>query len=71
MGLAVNATTLGMAIASLAVAFASPSIDRRKGIILALALLSIPTVLLAVAPNLAVFVGLRVAQELCTAVAFR
>ncbi|MCI0598693.1 MAG: MFS transporter, partial [Beijerinckiaceae bacterium] len=67
MGLAVNASTLGMAVASLAVAFFSHRIDRRRGIILSLALLAIPTFLLAFAPNLAVFAGLRVVQGLCMA----
>lgn len=62
MGLAVNASTLGMAVAGVAVAFLSRRIDRRRGIFLSLALLSIPTALLAAAPNLAVFTGLRIAQ---------
>ena len=51
MGLAVNASTLGMAIAGLAVALFSQHIDRRLGILLSLALLSIPTALLASAPE--------------------
>jgi MFS transporter, YNFM family, putative membrane transport protein len=70
MGLAVNASTLGMAAASLAVAFFSQTIDRRRGIIIGLALLAIPTFLLAFAPNLAVFAALRIAQGLCMASAF-
>ena len=70
MGLAVNASTLGMAVASLAVAFFSQRIDRRRGIIISLALLAIPTFLLAFAPNLAVFASLRIAQGLCMASAF-
>jgi YNFM family putative membrane transporter len=70
MGLAVNASTLGMAVASLAVAFFSQRIDRRRGIIISLALLAIPTFLLAFAPNLAVFAALRIAQGLCMASAF-
>ncbi len=70
MGLAVNSSTLGMAIAGLAVAFFSQQIDRRLGILLSLALLSIPTSLLAVAPSLTVFAGLRVAQGLFMATAF-
>src|SRR5260221_12757841 len=36
MGLAVNASTMGMAVASLAVAFFSRRIDRRLGILLSL-----------------------------------
>src|SRR5215510_14755357 len=47
MGFAVNASTIGMAIAGLAVAFFSRRIDRRRGIATALALLSVPTALLA------------------------
>ena len=70
MGLAVNSSTLGMAIAGLAVAFFSQHIDRRLGILLSLVVLSIPTSLLAVAPNLAVFAGLRVTQGLFMATAF-
>ena len=48
MGLAVNASTLGMAVASLAVAFFSQRIDRRRGIITSLALLAIPTFLVTI-----------------------
>ena len=70
MGLAVNASTLGMAIAGLGVALFSHRIDRRLGILLSLAILSIPTALLAFAPNLATFAALRVAQGLCMASAF-
>ena len=70
MGLAVNASTLGMAIAGLGVALFSRHIDRRWGILLSLALLAIPTALLASAPNLAVFAALRIVQGLCMASAF-
>jgi predicted MFS family arabinose efflux permease len=70
MGFAVNASTFGMAVASLVVGLLSPHIDRRTGILLSLLLLAIPTSLLAVAPNLAVFTALRVAQGLCMASAF-
>src|SRR5258708_10815101 len=70
MGFAVNATTMGMAVAGLVVGFFSPHIDRRLGILLSLALLAIPTTLLAVAPNLTVFTILRIAQGLCMASAF-
>jgi MFS transporter, YNFM family, putative membrane transport protein len=70
MGLAVNASTFGMAVASLAVAFFSPVLDRRRGILASLLLLSMPTLLLAFAPNIAVFAALRVAQGLCMATAF-
>ncbi|MGY4626190.1 MFS transporter [Bradyrhizobium sp. USDA 4486] len=70
MGFAVNASTFGMAIASLVVGFFSPRINRRAGILVSLLLLAIPTSLLASAPNLAVFTTLRVAQGLCMASAF-
>ena len=70
MGFAVNACTLGMAVAGLAVAFFSRRIDRRLGILISLAALSIPTTLLAMAPNLLAFTLLRIAQGLCMASAF-
>src|SRR5438067_5856 len=70
MGLAVNASTLGMAVAGLAVAFFSRSIDRRLGILLSLTLLSIPTALLASAPDLTSFALLRIAQGLFMSTAF-
>jgi predicted MFS family arabinose efflux permease len=70
MSFAVNASTFGMAISSLAVALLSHRIDRRWGILLSLAVLSIPTALLASAPNLTVFTLLRVVQGLCMASAF-
>ena len=70
MGFAVNASTMGMAVAGLAVAFFSRRIDRRLGILLSLALLSIPTALLAIAPDLTTFTILRIAQGLCMASAF-
>jgi MFS transporter, YNFM family, putative membrane transport protein len=70
MGFAVNASTMGMAIAGLVVGYFSPHIDRRAGILVSLAVLAIPTSLLAVAPNLAVFTILRIAQGLCMASAF-
>src|SRR5436309_7248752 len=70
MGFAVNASTMGMAVAGLAVAFFSRRIDRRTGIVLSLALLAIPTAALAVAPNLASFTALRITQGLCMSSAF-
>ena len=70
MGFAVNASTLGMAIAGLGVAYFSKQIDRRLGILIALVVLAIPTALLASAPNLPVFTILRVMQGLCMASAF-
>jgi MFS transporter, YNFM family, putative membrane transport protein len=70
MGFAVNASTMGMGVAGLGVAFFSHWIDRRLGILVSLALLSIPTALLAVAPDLTAFTLLRIAQGLCMASAF-
>ena len=70
MGFAVNASAMGMAVASLAVAFLSQRLDRRGGIVISLALLAIPTSLLAVAPDLASFTVLRIVQGLCMASAF-
>src|SRR5215471_11055290 len=70
MGFAVNASTIGMAVSGLAVAFFSRRIDRRLGILLSLALLSIPTALLAVAPDLTSFTILRVVQGLFMSSAF-
>src|SRR3954451_18545506 len=70
MGFAVNASTMGMAVAGLAVAVFAQRIDRRLGILVSLALLSIPTALLAVAPDLTTFTVLRIAQGLCMASAF-
>src|SRR2546422_7643495 len=52
MGFAVNASTMGMAVAGLAVAFFSHWIERRLGILISLAALAIPTALLANAPDL-------------------
>ena len=70
IGFAVNASTIGMAIAGLAVAFFSRRIDRRRGILISLVLLSIPTALLAIAPDLTTFTLLRIAQGLCMSTAF-
>jgi YNFM family putative membrane transporter len=70
MGLAVNASTFGMAVAGLSVAFFSRRINRRSGILASLCVLAIPTALLALAPDLASFAILRVLQGLCMAAAF-
>lgn len=70
MGFAVNASTMGMAVAGLAVAFFSRRIDRRIGILISLLILSVPTALLAVAPDVTTFTALRIAQGLCMASAF-
>lgn len=70
MGFAVNASTMGMAIAGLAVALFSRRIPRRFGILASLCVLAIPTALLAVAPDLTTFTILRIMQGLCMASAF-
>jgi MFS family permease len=70
MGFAVNSSTMGMAVAGLAVSLFSQRIDRRLGILISLALLSVPTALLAIAPDLTTFTVLRIAQGLCMASAF-
>ncbi|MBQ0822035.1 MFS transporter [Microvirga sp. HBU67558] len=70
IGFAVNATTMGMAAACLGVAYFSHRIDRRRGILISLTVLAIPTALLAIAPDLATFTVLRIAQGLCMASAF-
>lgn len=70
MGVAVNASTFGMAASGLGVALFSARINRRQGIMWSLFLLSIPTVLLAHAPDLPTFTILRVAQGVLMAAAF-
>ncbi|WP_026620867.1 MFS transporter, YNFM family, putative membrane transport protein (plasmid) [Ensifer sp. WSM1721] len=70
MGLAVNASTFGMAAAGLAIGIFGRNLDRRNGIWISLALLAVPTVLLSTTRDIATFAGLRVAQGLCMATAF-
>lgn len=70
MGTAVNASTLGMAFAGLVVGSFSQLIDRRRGVVISLLCLSVPTALLAVAPDLPTFALLRVLQGLFMAAAF-
>ncbi|MGA8999784.1 MAG: MFS transporter [Pseudolabrys sp.] len=70
MSLAVNASTMGMAVAGLSVAFFSRRIDRRLGILISLCVLAIPTALLAVAPDLTTFTIQRITQGLCMASGF-
>src|SRR5688500_17222210 len=60
IGVAANAATIGMAIAGLAAGLIGRRVARRTGIWLSLALLAIPTMLLAWAPNLLVFALLRI-----------
>jgi MFS transporter, YNFM family, putative membrane transport protein len=70
IGLAANAGTLGMAMAGLLAGGPGARLERRRAIWMSLALLAIPTALLALAPNLAVFAILRVVQGLFMAGAF-
>lgn len=70
MGVAVNASTFGMAASGLGVALFSARINRRQGIMWSLLLLSVPTLLLAHAPDLTTFTMLRVAQGVLMAAAF-
>ena len=70
IGLAANASTLGMAISGLLFGAFSASFERKRAIGLCLFLLAVPTATLAFVPNLAVFAGLRVIQGLFMAGAF-
>ncbi len=70
MGFAVNASTMGMAFAGLAVAYFSQRLNRRRGIVVALAVLAVPTSLLAIAPDLTTFTVLRILQGICMSAAF-
>ena len=69
-GFAVNAATLGMAISGLTVAWFADRIDRKRGIWICLALLAIPTSMLAIADSIWVFMALRVVQGMLMAAAF-
>ena len=70
IGSAVNATTIGMATSCLGIALISQHIPRRLGIWVSLALLAIPTSLLAIAPDLLSFTALRILQGVLMAAAF-
>ena len=70
IGLAANASTLGMAISGLLVGVFSANIERKRAIALSLLVLSVPTAMLAFAPNLTLFAILRVVQGLFMAAAF-
>lgn len=70
IGFAVNASTIGMAIAGIGVVFFGGAVNRRTGVVASLAALSIPTLALAFAPDLAVFTALRVIQGLFMVTAF-
>jgi len=70
IGLAANASTLGMAVSGLLFGAFSGALERKRAISLCLFLLAIPTASLAFAPNLTVFAILRVTQGLFMAGAF-
>ncbi|NQW09888.1 MAG: MFS transporter [Alphaproteobacteria bacterium] len=70
MGLAVNASTFGMAVSGLLVGWFADRIDRKRWIWRCLVLLSIPTFLLGVVDSIPVFMALRVMQGVFMAAAF-
>lgn len=70
MGFAVNASTLGMAVAGIAIALLAGRIDRRNGIWISLACLAVPTMLLGTMPDLATFTALRIVQGVFMSAAF-
>ena len=70
IGVAANASTLGMAVAGLLVGAFSASVERRRAIALSLLLLAIPTAGLAFVSDLFLFALLRVTQGLFMATAF-
>lgn len=70
IGFAANASTMGMAAAGFAMVFIGAGINRRAGVIVSLAVLSLPTLLLAVAPDLTTFTLLRIVQGVFMAAAF-
>ena len=70
MGFAVNASTLGMAVAGIAIALLAGRIDRRRGIWISLACLAVPTMLLGTMPDLATFTALRIVQGVFMSAAF-
>ncbi|MEM6481395.1 MAG: MFS transporter [Pseudomonadota bacterium] len=70
MGLAVNASTFGMAVSGLTVAWFADRIDRKRGIWISLVLLSMPTFFLGVVDSVAAFMALRVMQGIFMAAAF-
>lgn len=70
MGVAVNASTFGMAASGIGVALFGRRLPRRLGVVVSLILLSIPTLALSIAPDLATFSLLRVTQGVFMAAAF-
>jgi predicted MFS family arabinose efflux permease len=70
MGSAVNLCTLGMAVSGLGVALLNHRIGRRTGVVLSLAMLTLPTLLLALMPDLRWFAVLRLVQGVFMSAAF-
>ncbi len=70
MGFAINASTIGMAVAGLVVALLSRHIPRKTGIWISLALLAIPTSLLGVTEDITAFMILRIVQGALMSTAF-
>lgn len=70
IGVAANATTLGMAVAGLLVGAFSSQVERKRAVSLSLLILALPTAALAFAPNLTIFALLRITQGLFMAAAF-
>jgi predicted MFS family arabinose efflux permease len=70
IGVAANASTLGMAVAGLLVGVFSASVERKRAIGISLLLLSVPTAGLAFVSDLTLFALLRVAQGIFMAAAF-
>ena len=70
IGFAVNASTIGMAIAGIGVVFFGGRVNRRTGVVASLAALSIPTLILAFTTDLSTFTALRIVQGLFMVTAF-
>jgi YNFM family putative membrane transporter len=70
MSFAVNASTIGMAAGGLAIAIFGGRINLRRGIVISLAILTVPTLLLGLLPPLMVFTCLRISQGICMSTAF-
>lgn len=70
MGLAVNASTIGMATSGLVVAWFADRIDRKRGIWISLVLLSVPTFFLGLVDTVPAFMALRILQGVFMAAAF-
>lgn len=70
IGFAVNASTIGMALAGLGVVFFGAGAPRRVGVVASLALLALPTLALAGVADLSVFTALRVLQGVFMVTAF-